>query len=65
MTGSGVTREPYCFADELPGNEDEQWVLAYTWCRDWDRPIVVRVGCEVAQIFPSGHSRPVRMEVQR
>ena len=60
MTGKGTSAEPYCFADEIPGNQDEQWSIAYAFCRELDKPIVVEVGPEVSKIFPSGYYRMLR-----
>jgi hypothetical protein len=62
MTGKGTTKEPYRFDDDVPGNEHEQWVVAFGVCRDRNRPIVVQVGPSVERIFPSGHFERVRFE---
>jgi len=62
MTGKGTVSEPYRFDDEFPGKELEQWNLAYTWCRDWNRPVVVQVGNETSRIFPSGDYKVLRLE---
>ena len=56
MTGFGTRADPISFADEIPEDKNEQWVLCFDYCRDRDRPFVVKVGAELAGIFPSGRA---------
>ena len=57
MTGRGTVEEPYEFWDDFQSlvDIDEQWVQAFDYCRERDRPIIVWVDGQIARIFPSGH----------
>ena len=59
MIGEGTKAKPIEFADEFPEDEDEQWVACFDYCRNCNRPFVVKVGNEMCQIFPSGLAKSI------